>query len=124
MPFNSFFSWIIKKRIHQIELFKKYPFEVQNEVLLHLIERAKNTEYGKKYNFQSVVDYQSFKTNLPLTDYESFVPYIDRLLKNEQNLTWGSEIKWFAKSSGTISRKTSFLPVSNESLEDCLYKGG
>lgn len=124
MPFNSLFSWIIKKRIHQIELFKKYPFEVQNEVLLHLIERAKNTEYGIKFNFDKIADYKSFKNNLPLTDYESFVPYIDRLLKNEQNLTWGSEIKWFAKSSGTVSRKSKFLPVSKESLEDCHYKSG
>jgi len=124
MPFNSIFSWIIKKRIHQIELFKKYPFEVQNDVLLVLIDKAKDTEWGKKYGYHAIKNQTDFNKNVPLTNYEMFRPYVERLLKNEQNLTWSSEIKWFAKSSGTISGKSKFLPVSKESLEDCHYKGG
>jgi len=124
MPFNSIFSWIIKKRIHQIELFKLYPYEVQNDVLLALIDKAKDTEWGKKYNYKNIKNKSDFNSNVPLTDYETFQPYVERLLKNEQNLTWSSEIKWFAKSSGTISGKSKFLPVSKESLEDCHYKGG
>ena len=54
MPFsiiNTITSWFLKKRIHQIELFKKYPIEVQNEVLMSLIKNAENTELGKKYHF-------------------------------------------------------------------------
>jgi len=124
MPFNSIFSWIIKKRIHQIELFKLYPYEVQNDVLLALIDKAKDTEWGKKYNYKNIKNKSDFNSNVPLTDYETFQPYVERLLKNEQNLTWSSEIKWFAKSSGTISGKSKFLPVSKELLEDCHYKGG
>lgn len=124
MPFNSIFSWIIKKRIHQIELFKQYPFEVQNDVLLSLLEKAKDTEFGKKFHFQKIKTQKDFNTKVPLSNYETFQPYVERLLKNEQNLTWNSEIKWFAKSSGTMSGKSKFLPVSKESLEDCHYKGG
>ncbi|MBI3134526.1 MAG: GH3 auxin-responsive promoter family protein [Bacteroidetes bacterium] len=124
MPFNSIFSWIIKKRIHQIELFKKYPIEVQNDVLMALLERASQTEWGKKYDYASIKSDHDFKTRVPLTEYADFSKYVDRLLKNEQNLTWNSEIKWFAKSSGTTTGKSKFLPVSRESLEDCHYKGG
>jgi GH3 auxin-responsive promoter len=124
MPFNSIFSWIIKKRIHQIELFKKYPIEVQNEVLKSLIESGKNTEWGKNHKFQNIVKYQDFNEQVPLTNYEQLKPYIDRMLDREQNLLWDTDINWFAKSSGTTTGKSKFLPVSKEALEDCHYKGG
>ncbi len=124
MPFNSIFSWIIKKRIHQIDLFKKYPFEVQQEVLNFLVSHSKDTEWGKKYNYDQISSYKDFQKTVPLTDYSTLKPFVDRMLNNEQNLLWGSDINWFAKSSGTTSGKSKFLPVSKEALEDCHYKGG
>jgi len=124
MPFNSIFSWIIKKRIHQIDLFKKYPFEVQEEVFQTLIKNGALTEFGLKNNFSAIKSYQDFNKLVPLNDYESLKPYIDRLFKNEQNLLWNSDVKWFAQSSGTVSEKSKFIPVSKESLYDCHYKGG
>lgn len=124
MPFNSIFSWFIKKRLHQIDLFRKYPVEVQRDVLFSLIDRARETQFGKQHQFSSIKNFQDFKKAVPLTDYENFKPVIDQLFKNEQMLTWNTEIKWFAKSSGTTSGKSKFIPVSRESLEDCHYKGG
>ncbi|WP_027418871.1 GH3 auxin-responsive promoter family protein [Crocinitomix catalasitica] len=124
MPFNSLFSWLIKKRIHQIDLFKKHPFDVQKEVLMNLVFSAKQTDWGIKYNYKEIDSYQVFNDQVPLTDYTILKPYIDRLLKGEQNLLWSDEIKWFAKSSGTMSGKSKFIPVSKVSLEECHYKGG
>jgi len=124
MPFNSLFSWIIKKRIHQIELFKKYPIEVQSELFLELINKSKQTEFGKQFKFSSIKSYTEFKRLVPLSNYDSLKPYVDRLFKNEQNLLWSTEIKWFAKSSGTVSFSSKFIPVSKESLQECHYKGG
>jgi hypothetical protein len=124
MPFNSIFSWIIKKRIHQIDLFKKYPLDVQHEVFQSLIEKGKNSEFGQKFKLDQVKSYQDFNSKIPLNDYETLKPYIDRLFNNEQNLLWGSDIKWFAQSSGTVSDKSKFIPVSKESLHGCHYKGG
>lgn len=124
MPVHKIFSWLIKKRIHQIDLFKQYPFEVQNELLTNLVERAKDTEWGIKYNFSDITDYNSFKENVPLQDYEDLKPWVERLLENDQNLLWPSPTKWFAKSSGTTSEKSKFIPVTRESLEDCHYKAG
>ena len=127
MPFsflNTVTTWFLKKRIHQIELFKKYPLEVQNEVLISLLKNAKNTEFGIKYNFNSINNYSSFSKNIPLTDYESFFKYIERSIKGESNIFWNSPIKWYAQSSGTTNSKSKFIPVSKESLEECHYKAG
>jgi hypothetical protein len=124
MPFNSIFSWLIKKRIHRIELFKKYPIEVQNEVLTKLINTAMNTEFGIQHNFSKIKDHNSFQDCVPLSDYPSTKSYVDRLMAGEQNILWPSETKWFAKSSGTTAERSKFIPVTKESLEDCHYKGG
>lgn len=107
-----------------MELFIKYPAEVQNELLLELIKTAKNTEWGKKHNYSNIRSYNEFKKNVPLQDYESLKTDILRIKEGEQNILWPTEIKWFAKSSGTVTGKSKFIPVSKEALIDCHYKGG
>ena len=114
----------MKKRIHQIELFMKYPHDVQQEWFSKLIKTAKDTEFGKHHSFHTVKNQEEFKLRVPLQDYESLKPYIERLRRGEQNLLWPSEIKWFAKSSGTTGDKSKFIPVSMESLDGCHYNGG
>lgn len=121
---NSFASWILKKRIHQIELFIKYPNEVQEELLFNLLRNAENTIIGKKYNFAGINSYDSFAQNVPISSYEDLQPYIERARKGENNVFWNTPIKWFAKSSGTTDAKSKFIPVSNEALEDCHFKAG
>ncbi len=114
----------MKKRIHQIELFMKYPFEVQNELLEDLIKKARKTEYGKKFGFETIENSEHFHAKVPIVSYEDLYPYIEKLMKGKQNVLWPSEIRWFAKSSGTTNARSKFIPVSNEALEDCHYKGG
>src|SRR5690349_20152995 len=121
---SSFFSWVMKQRIHQIELFLKYPHEVQEEVLMRMVETARYTEFGLKYDFSSLKGSADFRSRVPLQDYESLKPYIFRSKAGEQNLLWPTDIRWFAESSGTTSDKSKFIPVSNEALEECHYKGG
>ena len=121
---NSVISWFMKKRMHQLELFMKYPHDVQEEWFRRLILSARNTEWGKKYGYAGIENYEAFARRVPLNEYEDLKPYIDRLRKGEQNLLWNSEVKWFAKSSGTTSDKSKFIPVSQEALEECHFKGG
>lgn len=102
----------------------KYPHEVQNELLEGLLKKARKTEYGKKYGFANIENYEHFKSKVPIVSYEDLFPYIERLMKGEENLLWPTEIRWFAKSSGTTNARSKFIPVSNEALEDCHYKGG
>ncbi len=118
---NSIASWFLKKRFHQIELFLKYPNEVQNELLFSLLKLAKDTEIGKEYDFDSIKTYKDFNERVPVVNYETMQPLIERSRNGEQNIFWPSPIKWFAKSSGTTNAKSKFIPVSTESLEDCHY---
>ncbi|QNK77314.1 MULTISPECIES: GH3 auxin-responsive promoter family protein [Winogradskyella] len=118
---NSIASWFLKKRFHQIELFLKYPNEVQNELLFSLLKLSKDTEVGKQYDFDSIKSYREFNERIPVVDYEGFHPLIERSRNGEQNIFWPRPIKWFAKSSGTTNAKSKFIPVSLESLEDCHY---
>lgn len=117
-------SWVIKKRMHQIDLFVQYPDEVQEELLFNLLEEASNTEFGLQYDFSTITTYEKFSERVPISNYEQLFPYIDRLMRGEQNVLWPSEIKWFAKSSGTTNARSKFIPVSTEALEDCHFKGG
>jgi hypothetical protein len=122
--FNSVFTWFMKKRIHQIELFMKYPNEVQEEWFEQLISGAEQTEWGKKYQYKTINTLTQFKQRVPIQTYDTLKPYIERMLKGEQNVLWHSGIRWFAKSSGTTNDRSKFIPVSEESLEECHMKGG
>ncbi len=121
---NSIISWLNIKRRHQISLFKDYPFDVQLEMLQKLLARARQTEWGTKYDFDSIKTIEEFRQRVPLQYYEDIKPQVDRLRKGEQNIFWPSEIRWFAKSSGTTNDKSKFIPVSKEALEECHFKGG
>lgn len=114
----------MKKRMHQIELFMKYPHDVQEEWFRKLIAAGKQTEWGKIHGYDSINNYNQFTERVEISEYEDLNPYIERLRKGEQYLLWNSEIKWFAKSSGTTSDKSKFIPVSQEALDECHFKGG
>ncbi|MDB0602481.1 GH3 auxin-responsive promoter family protein [Tenacibaculum maritimum] len=121
---NSIISWFLKKRKHQIELFLKYPTDVQQELLFKLIHTAKNTEFGAQHHFSSLRNYTDFSAKVPIQQYESIEPLIERCRKGEQNLFWPTKIKWFAKSSGTTNAKSKYIPVSDEAIEYCHLKAG
>ena len=121
---NSIIAWFLKKRVHQMELFLKYPTDVQEELLLKLVSLAKKTEFGHQYKFSSIKNFEDFKKQVPIQKYESIEPMIERCRKGEQNLFWPTHIKWFAKSSGTTNAKSKFIPLSDEALEYCHMKAG
>lgn len=104
-----------------MELFMKYPAEVQEELRAKLIDKAKDTEIGKKYDFRSIRSYNDFAQTIPITSYEENQAYIERTRKGESNILWPTPIKWFAQSSGTTNARSKYIPVSPESLEDCHY---
>ena len=91
--FNSIASWWLKKRIHQIELFLKYPGDVQYEVLQKLLDQAQQTEYGRRFDYGSIRNYEDFRARIPVVHYEDIADTIDRTRKGEQQLFWSSDIK-------------------------------
>lgn len=107
-----------------MELFLKYPNEVQQELLMSLLDTAKDTFIGARYEFSSILSYRAFAERIPISTYEDLEPLIEQTRRGEQNIFWPTQIKWFAKSSGTTNAKSKFIPVSPEALEDCHYKAG
>lgn len=121
---NALVSFLIKKRLQQIDLFRENPRMAQLEVFHHLVQTAQYTEWGRKYGYGTIHDPDEFRSRVPVQDYEDVKPFVARLRKGEQNLLWPTDIRWFAKSSGTTGDRSKYIPVSREALEDCHYKGG
>lgn len=121
---NSILTWRMKKRFHQIELFMKYPLEVQKECFDNLIEAGSETIFGKEHDFDKIKTIRDFQNAVPVRQYEQLQPYISKVMDGEKKVLWNTPIKWFAKSSGTTNDKAKHIPVSAEALYDCHYKGG
>lgn len=107
-----------------MELFIRYPHEVQREWLSRLITSSAHTEWGKTYGYSSIRSYEQFRERVPVQNYESLKPYILRIKHGEKDVLWPGQVQWFAKSSGTTNDKSKFIPVTQEALEECHFKGG
>lgn len=111
-------------RQKEIERHAKHADLTQKQVLQHLLERAKDTEYGRNHLFGSTKTYEDFAKNVPVNTYEELKGDIDRMRHGEENVLWPGQVKWYAKSSGTTNDKSKFIPVSNEGLNRIHYQGG
>lgn len=115
-------SSLARLRLWRIDAWKQNPLDAQREVLQDLVTSAQYTEFGRKYNFSKLFNVKAFKEAVPIHEYDDMKPYIERIMQGEQNILWNTPIYWFAKSSGTTSDKSKFIPISEESLQDGHYK--
>ncbi len=115
-------SSLARMRLWRIEGWKNNPVDAQREVLQDLVTSAQYTEFGRKYQFHELFNIRAFKEAVPMHEYDDLKPYIERMMNGEQNILWNTPVYWFAKSSGTTNDKSKFIPISDESLEDCHYK--
>jgi hypothetical protein len=114
---------LFKSRLKAINEYERYSDTIQNEQLRNLLVQARNTEWGKKYDYGHIKSYEDFASAVPLQDYDDIKPYIEKMLHGESNLIWPEKIKWFAQSSGTTNDKSKYIPVGNTALEHCHYRG-
>ncbi len=121
---NKWFNHYKYGRLNAIEHFKQKPFEVQQKVFSALIASGAKTVFGKDYGFSSIKDYETFKERVPIFDYPALLPYLERMLKGEQGITWPTPIHWYSMSSGTTGGRSKFIPISKESLKECHFKAG
>jgi len=110
-----FAKWINIKTENWI----KNPIEAQKKIFTNLINTGVKTQFGKDHNFESILDYETFKKNVPIRDYEGYKNYIDRIILGESNILWPGRPIYFCKSSGTTSG-AKFLPISSESMSNHL----
>lgn len=111
-------SRLARMRMWRIQNWIDHPEKTQRHVLQHLVTAAQYTEFGKKYGFNAMFTIKKFKETVPLHEYDDLKPYIERMMHGEENVLWNEPVYWFAKSSGTTSDKSKFIPISNESLQD------
>ncbi len=117
-------KYFIKRFDRQVTEYIIRPHKKQNEIFKYLIAKGRKTQWGKEHNFKSIKSYEQYKEAFPIQNYDTLKPYIERVMKGERRVLWPSKINWFAKSSGTTSDKSKFIPVSQEALDDCHFKGG
>lgn len=115
-------SRLARMRFWRIENWSRHPVAVQREVLQELVTAAQHTSFGKKYKFSTLFTLKEFKKRVPIHSYEDIKPYVERMMNGEENILWNTPINWFAKSSGTTSDKSKFIPISDESLKDNHFK--
>ena len=116
--FSPAISRLVRLRYWRIEHWVKDPVAAQREVLQDLITHGQYTQIGRRYQFSSIFNIRKFKELVPIQAYEDLKPYIDEVMEGEANVLWNTPIEWFAKSSGTTSDKSKFIPLSQESIED------
>ena len=132
MPFiNSLVSLALKPRLEEINNFKNNPSTASRRIFFELLNKGVSTDWGKKYGYREIINqqdfskaYRLFKKQVPLSTYDDFHPWIEKVVNGKTNVLWPGETKWFAKSSGTTSDKSKFIPVTAESLETCHYQAG
>jgi GH3 auxin-responsive promoter len=119
---SSAISKLARMRLWRIENWSNHPVAVQREVLQHLVTAAQYTEFGRKYNFSRLFSLKEFKKHVPIHGYDDIKGYINRMMEGEENILWNTPVNWFAKSSGTTSDKSKFIPISEESLQENHFK--
>jgi hypothetical protein len=115
-------SRFARMRLWSIEQWMNDPVRAQHTVWQDLIVAGQNTEFGREHNFSQIQSLADYKERVPINEYEDMKPYIDRMMKGEENVLWNTPVTWFAKSSGTTNDKSKFIPVSDESLKENHYR--
>lgn len=124
MSITSIVRKVFEKRQRELEKHQTEGEQLQRQVLSHLLQEAKDTEYGRNHLFGQAKDYEDFTKSIPVNTYEELKSDIDRMRHGESDILWPGRVKWYAKSSGTTNDKSKFIPVSNEGLQKIHYAGG
>ncbi len=120
---NQIFRWYHRQRYQNIQHFMAHPHEVQQRLFKELIQTSRHTAWGKQYEYKTIRTPEIFAHRIPVQDYESLKPYIQRMMYGEKDVLWGGQVRWFSKSSGTTSDKSKYIPVSTQNLRQCHIKG-
>ncbi|WP_298397532.1 GH3 auxin-responsive promoter family protein [Flavobacterium sp.] len=116
MSIKSIAAKIFAKSIHKkTQKWALNPVETQQKVFNELIRQAKETQFGKDHKFNAIQTYEDFAKQVPIRDYEQLKPYVDRVVKGEENILWKGKPLYFAKTSGTTSG-AKYIPLTKESM--------
>lgn len=112
-----------RRHFRELDLTRNDPSGSQLRAFRYLIKHGTDTAFGYDHDFSSIRDYDDFGKNVPIRDYDQFQPYIDRLRSGEDYVLWDQKTRFFAKSSGTSSDKSKYIPITPDNLKYCHYTG-
>ena len=101
--------------VNKNKRWKENPIVAQKQTFKHIVEKAQNTRFGQDHGFEQIIDYETFKTKVPVRDYEGHRPYIDRIIAGEKDVLWPGVPLYLSKTSGTTSG-AKYIPISKESM--------
>ncbi|MFY8009259.1 MAG: GH3 family domain-containing protein, partial [Flavobacterium sp.] len=116
MSIKSFAAKLFAQYIHnKVQVWATKPIETQEKVFRDLITQAQHTQFGKDHDFANIKTFQDFAAKVPIRDYEQLRPYVDRVVKGEEDILWKGKPIYFAKTSGTTSG-AKYIPLTKESM--------
>ena len=116
MSIKAFAAQLFAKRVYvQTKKWAQNPVATQNKVFQELIRQAKDTQFGLDHHFDQIQSPADFAQQVPVRDYEQLKPYVDRVVKGEENVLWKGKPLYFAKTSGTTSG-AKYIPLTKESM--------
>lgn len=110
-------------RLRALQQYDNQAEAIQMKQLQRLLNDAQSTEWGKIFDYNTIRSYEDFARRVPIQTYDDIKPYVERMRQGERNVLWPSQVKWYAKSSGTTNDKSKFIPVSREGLHKMHYAG-
>ncbi len=124
MSITSLLRPLFESRQHQLERYATDAEALQTGVMRRLLSGASATKWGVAHGFANIRSYEEFAASSPLNSYDDLKPFIARMMQGEKDVLWRGRVSHFAKSSGTTSDRSKFLPVSSDALRDTHYRGG
>jgi phenylacetate-coenzyme A ligase PaaK-like adenylate-forming protein len=91
------------------------PHKTQEKVFKKLLSKGRKTAFGKDHNFDKISNYEDFKKQVKVTDYEGLRKYVDRIVAGESDVLWTGKPLYFAKTSGTTSG-AKYIPITKDSM--------
>jgi len=113
LPIRAYFGF----REERIVSLYEHALETQEKWFTFLIRNGLRTKFGHDFGFSPNMSYEAFQRNVPVQQYNALYPYIERIMKGEENVLWNTKVEWMAKSSGTTQAKSKYVPVTSDSLK-------
>ena len=125
MGFLSLFTRLyFQRRYQKIEKMSMNPHFFQEKTWGKLISKNKNTLFGIKHRCPEISTFSQFQKQIPIQAYEQIQPYIEKIIRGENNILSADPVRCFAKSSGTTDHRSKYIPMTLSFLKNCHYAGG
>lgn len=120
---KTLFRTVLGPRLRRIEKMCRRPLETQRRQFRALMAAGGRTRFGAEYGVGGGMSYEEFCRRVPVVDYEGFRPWVERMLAGERDVTAAGRIDRFARSSGTTSTRSKYLPVTRRSIAENHLRG-